>query len=85
VRCPKDNEEKDVIMTREKLENLRCPNDNELYEITAEKDLTDEILKKAESMGTQVEMMSSDTKEGNQLKEMGGIGGILRYKSDKPA
>jgi peptide subunit release factor 1 (eRF1)/intein/homing endonuclease len=81
IRCPKCNEEKDVVTTREKLEAMKCPKCNELYEILAEKDLTDEILKKAESMDTQVEMISSDTKEGNQLKEMGGIGGIMRYKA----
>lgn len=81
VKCPKCDEEKDVLMTRDKLESLKCPKCNELYEILAEKDLTDEIIKMAESMSTDIEMISSDTKEGNQLKEMGGIGGILRYKT----
>jgi peptide chain release factor subunit 1 len=80
IRCVKCNEEKEVVMTREKLEQLKCPQCNELYEILAEKDLTDEIIKIAEDMSTNVEMVSTDTTEGNQLKEMGGIGGILRYK-----
>jgi hypothetical protein len=81
VKGPKCGEEKEVIMTRDKLESMKCPKCGELYEILAEKDLTDEIIKMAESMSTQIEMISSDTKEGSQLREMGGIGGILRYKS----
>jgi peptide chain release factor subunit 1 len=81
LRCPKCGEEKDVIMTRDKLEGMKCQKCSELYEILAEKDLTDEIIKMAEEMSTNVEMVSNDTKEGNQLREMGGIGGLLRYKS----
>jgi peptide chain release factor subunit 1 len=40
----------------------------------------DSILKDAESMGTKVEIISSDSPKGSQLKELGGIGGLLRYK-----
>jgi len=81
VKCPKCGEESDLIMTRRQVEGRKCRKCKELYEILAEKDLTDEIIKLAEEMGTEVEMISTETKEGNQLKEMGGIGGILRYKA----
>jgi peptide chain release factor subunit 1 len=80
IQCPKCGEEREVIMTRKQVEEKKCEKCKELCEILAEKDLTDEIIKIAEEMGTEVEMISSETKEGNQLKEMGGIGGILRYK-----
>jgi len=43
-------------------------------------DLLDEIVKTAEQMGTHVEMISTHTRKGQQLKELGGIAGILRYK-----
>ncbi len=81
AQCPKCGEEKDLIMTRKQAEGKKCKKCGELYDILAEKDLTDEIIKLAEEMGTDVEMVSAETKEGSQLKEMGGIGGILRYKS----
>lgn len=81
VKCPKCGEEKEIVMERKKVEGMKCKKCKELYEILAEKDLTDEIIRIAEEMGTEVEMISNDTKEGNQLKEMGGIGGILRYKT----
>ena len=77
----KCGEEKEVFMQRKKAEAMKCAKCKELYDVLAEKDLTDEVLKIAEEMGTDVEMVSADTKEGNQLKEMGGIGGVLRYKS----
>lgn len=81
LKCAKCGEEKEVVMARKKAEGKKCKKCDELYEILAEKDLTDEIIKLSEEMGTEVEMVSVDTKEGNQLKEMGGIGGILRYKT----
>lgn len=80
VKCQKCGEEKEIFMERKKVEGMKCNKCKELYDILAEKDLTDEVIKIAEEMGTEVEMVSSDTKEGNQMKEMGGIGGILRYK-----
>jgi stalled ribosome rescue protein Dom34 len=39
----------------------------------------DEIIKEAESFSTNVEIISTETREGNQLKELGGYGVILRY------
>ncbi|MFH1237015.1 MAG: peptide chain release factor aRF-1 [Candidatus Aenigmatarchaeota archaeon] len=81
IKCLNCGEEREVVMLRDKLESLKCEKCSELYEILAEKDLTDEIIKMAEEMNTKVEMVSADTKEGAQLKDMGGIGGILRYKA----
>ncbi|MBI2110109.1 hypothetical protein HYT58_02985 [Candidatus Woesearchaeota archaeon] len=34
---------------------------------------------KAEELGSQVEVISTETREGVQLKDMGGIAAILRY------
>lgn len=46
--------------------------------------LTDEIIDrlsdKAEKSGTDARMVSEDTREGVQLKDMGGIAAILRYE-----
>src|SRR3989344_7244046 len=40
----------------------------------------DEVEEKAVTFGTQVEIVSSETELGNQLKELGGIAGILRFE-----
>jgi len=41
----------------------------------------DNLLKEAESMSTKVEIISTDSQRGAQLVELGGLGGILRYKT----
>ncbi len=42
----------------------------------------DEFEEKANTMGTKVFIVSVETKEGNQLRELGGVGAILRYAVD---
>ncbi|MFH1622922.1 MAG: peptide chain release factor aRF-1 [Candidatus Aenigmatarchaeota archaeon] len=46
-----------------------------------ELDLMDVIMEAAEKTGAKVEMISTETPEGGQFKELGGIGAILRYKA----
>ncbi len=41
----------------------------------------EKLMEKAKSYGTRVELISTDTPEGVQFKELGGIGGFLRYKA----
>ena len=46
-----------------------------------DKDYLGELLsEKAQNFGTTVEIISTDTPEGVQFKQLGGIGGFLRYK-----
>ncbi len=44
-------------------------------------DLLDVAVTTAEDFKTEYHIVSSSTREGAQLKELGGIGGILRYKT----
>ncbi len=43
-------------------------------------DVIDEFSDKAEEMGSDVRIISEETREGVQLKDMGGIAAILRYE-----
>lgn len=45
-----------------------------------EDDIIEQLEAVAENMGTEVEMISIETKEGAQLKDLGGIAAILRYE-----
>ena len=46
-----------------------------------DKDYLGELLaEKAQNFGTKVEIISIDTQDGVQFKQLGGIGGFLRYK-----
>lgn len=48
--------------------------------ISDEKDLFDFIEDHAESVGSKIQIISGNTQEGNQFKELGGIAAMLRYK-----
>jgi len=45
-----------------------------------EEELVNELMKTAESFGTEFSLVSLDTREGEQLNQLGGVGAILRYK-----
>lgn len=43
-------------------------------------ELSEEIAEKAAQFGTEVVIVSTDTREGWQFKELGGVGALLRFK-----
>ena len=45
-----------------------------------EKDISIELKKMADSIGAKIEIISTETTEGEQFKNLGGIGSILRFK-----
>lgn len=44
-----------------------------------DEDLIDKLTEMADKTGTNTEFISTDTGEGNQLKDLGGVAAILRY------
>lgn len=63
-------------------EEESCPKCNERAKIIDTKDLTDDLIDMAEEVGSEVEIISTETEEGVQLlKAFGGIAAILRYRS----
>jgi peptide subunit release factor 1 (eRF1) len=46
------------------------------------KDLIDIVSEKATKLGVKTEFISTETGEGQQFKELGGIGAFLRFKLD---
>lgn len=64
------NEEKEVI----------CEKCGEKMKVEEAKDLVDDFVEMAEELGSDVEIISTETEEGMQLfKAFGGIAAILRY------
>ena len=68
-------------MRKGAVEGRKCPRCGALLEFQ-EHLLLDDIIKLAESTGADVEDISIHTQEGEQLKELGGIAAILRYKQE---
>lgn len=71
-------EEKDL--PRFLVEKQKCPNCGQKLIEEESREIVDELVEKASSLGTRVEYISTETSEGIQFKELGGIGAFLRYK-----
>jgi len=69
------------VLDRAQLDSQRCPDCNSKLSVTGEKELTEELIRLAEQMSTTVEIVSSSTGKGEQVRELGGIVGILRFKT----
>ncbi|MFC2143921.1 peptide chain release factor aRF-1 [Candidatus Aenigmatarchaeota archaeon] len=69
------------ILNRKQIDEQHCPECNAKMGVTAEDDMMEELIKMGDDIGTDVEVISTNTGMGEQLMEIGGIGGILRYKT----
>jgi len=70
--------EKDL--PKEKVESQKCNKCKQLLTVEETKELIDVLAEEAKKIGTKVELISTETREGAQFKELGGIGAFLRYK-----
>ena len=58
----------------------KCPKCNSEMKVEEEKELIDVLSEQAKSLGSDVEIISVDSREGEQFNQIGGVGAILRYK-----
>jgi len=59
---------------------FKCPNCGSVLNVQEQEDLAEILAEKVKEMGGSVEIISKDSREGSTLKEIGGIGAILRYR-----
>ncbi|MFH0957045.1 MAG: peptide chain release factor aRF-1 [Candidatus Aenigmatarchaeota archaeon] len=80
-QCPSCGKAFERIIKRNSKDGVKCPSCGALSDAAeeAEADATEKLTEFAGSVGTRVEIVSTDSREGDQLHEMGGIAGILRY------
>jgi len=63
------------------IQDKTCPNCNEKMKVEETTDIIDDFVEIAEEVGSEVEIISTETEEGMQLlKAFGGVGAILRYR-----
>lgn len=80
LKCDTGHEtEKDLPKAFVKTE--KCEICGRVMKIESKDDLGELLSEKAINFGTKVELISTDTTEGRQFKELGGIGGFLRFKT----
>ena len=77
--CPSCGKKLEKMVKEDKKKDVKCPQCGSAMEMTGESDATEKMDKLAENVGTKMEIISADSREGEQLYEMGGIAGILRY------
>lgn len=66
---------------RNEIQAMKCPKcSSSLLNIVKTKDLVEDLGELAEQSGAKVEIISSDTEEGQELLHFTGITAILRYK-----
>ena len=71
-----------TIKKSEEIENEQCPQCGEIMKVVGSRDIIDEFVDMAEEVGTDIEIISTETEEGVQLlRAFGGIAGILRYRT----
>lgn len=80
LECKKCGKTKEVEEKEEFLKDEKCPKCKSEMRVVAKTELIDEMIKLGEQIGAEVEMISDESPRGIQLKELGGIGGILRFK-----
>jgi len=71
----------DLENIKEEMQNTSCPKcQSSLFNIVEERAIIEEFGEKAESLGTKVEIISSDTEDGEMLLQtFGGMVGLLRF------
>jgi len=72
---------KRTIKNENEIKDKICPSCNEKMKVGETEDVIDDFVELAEEVGSEVEIISTETEEGMQLlKAFGGIGDILRYR-----
>jgi peptide chain release factor subunit 1 len=75
------NKEEMTIKKDEEIEFVACSSCKDKTRPSTEKDVIDDFVEMAEEVGSEVELISTETEEGMQLfKAFGGIAAILRYR-----
>lgn len=79
LRC-QSGHETEVSVIEFDLDKQTCDICKTKMAVQEKKELSEILTEKAIEFGAKVELISTDTREGKQFKEIGGIGALLRYK-----
>lgn len=77
--CECGNQEK-VFVKKGKGKKKKCPKCKKMMEIEGEIDVIEAFEEMAEKTGAEVEIISRDSSEGEQLYQLGGVGALLRFQ-----
>lgn len=67
------------FVTPGKKKEQKCDKCGKPLGIIGEKDVIEALEERVKNYGSKLELVSADTREGNQFLELGGVGAFLRY------
>jgi peptide chain release factor subunit 1 len=81
-QCPScGSQEEKTIKNEGEVKEKACANCGETMKVSSSQDVIGDFVALAEEVGSEVEVISTETEEGMQLfRAFGGIGAILRYR-----
>ncbi len=79
MRC-QSGHETEANMIEFEVDKQSCDICKTRMTVQEKKELSEILTEKAVEFGAKVELISTDTREGKQFREIGGIGALLRYK-----
>ncbi|UCD03260.1 MAG: peptide chain release factor 1 [Candidatus Aenigmatarchaeota archaeon] len=79
LQCPSCRKALKKMVREDRKNDVKCPGCGTVMELKEENDAVEMLDGLAEQRGANVEMVSAHTREGEQLLEMGGVAGLLRY------
>ncbi|EKF86342.1 peptide chain release factor aRF-1 [Methanobacterium formicicum] len=75
------SQEEETVKNEGEAQEKTCKNCGETIKVASSEDIISDFVKLAEEVGSDVEVISTETEEGMQLlRAFGGIGAILRYR-----
>ncbi len=80
LQCQQCKHELQKTINRQLLSQQKCPKCANAMSVLTEKEATEALIEKAGQMGTKVELISGESAKGDQLAQLGGVGGLLRYR-----
>ncbi|MBI5458468.1 peptide chain release factor aRF-1 [Methanobacterium sp.] len=81
-QCPScGNQEEKTVKNEGEVKEKACAKCGETMKVSSSEDVVSDFVALAEEVGSEVEIISTETEEGMQLlRAFGGIGAILRYR-----
>lgn len=79
--CPNCERQFEVHQGRSEEPVYQCPDDRSMCNLVKEEDIVEELARISEMYSSQLELISTDSSEGNMLLQaFGGMAAVLRYK-----
>jgi len=79
LKC-QSGHETEVDLPKDQIHNQKCEKCGLDLEVQESRELSEVLAEKASEFGSKSQLVSTETREGKQFKELSGVGAFLRYR-----